>query len=82
VVEELVWVLPCFVVLQDRVENLLLGAAFADVLWVNDSRIDVGWVIIKYYDFIDAINGGCTCDSSNLNGLVIGLLSVKSPAAG
>lgn len=81
-VEELVWILPSFVVFQDGVENLLLGASFADVLWINDSRIDIAWVIVEYYDFIDAIDGGCACDSSNLDGLVIRLLGVESPATG
>jgi hypothetical protein len=76
VVEELVGILPGFVVFHDGVENLLLGAPFAYVLWIHDSGVNVTWVIVIYDDFIDAVNGGCAGDSSDLDGLVIRLLGV------
>jgi hypothetical protein len=76
VVEELVGILPGFVVFHDGVENLLLGAPFAYVLWIHDSGINVTWVIVIYDDFIDAVDGGCAGDASDLDGLVIRLLGV------
>jgi len=79
--KELVWVLPCLIVLQDRVEDLLLGPSFADVFGINYSGVDIAWIFIEYNDFIDTVDGGCACDSSDLDSLVIGLLGIESPAS-
>lgn len=80
-VQELIRILPCFVLLGDHVEYLLFCASFANVLWVDNLGVDVTWVIVIYDDFVDAVNCCCTCDAPNLNGFVVGLFRIESPAA-
>ena len=83
-IEELIRVLPCFILLEDRIEHFLLSlliASFSDIFWIDDPGVDVAWIIIEDDNFVDAEDGCCSGDTTNLDSFVVWFLGVQGPAA-
>lgn len=83
-VEELIWILPWLVFFEDGVENLLLGfAAFgaADVSIVYNFRINIHWVVVVNYDFVNAEDCCCAGDAAHLDGFVIWFSGIVEPGS-
>lgn len=83
-IQELIWVLPRLVFFEDGVEDFLLGFGFtflAEIFWRDDVGVDLLWVVVENYDFVDTEDGGGARDAAYLEGLVVGLFGVVEPGA-
>jgi hypothetical protein len=84
-VQELIGVLPRFVLLENGIQDLLLALLAllaANVLWRHDLGIHIQRIVIEYDDLVDAEDGAGARDAAHEERLVVGLLGVVEPGAG